>query len=414
MLVFVAAVVAGGTGAFFSDTETSTANTFTAGAIDLKVDSVAHVNGLVCFEGEWYPDDQVVWVDATLEDDAHLEWAEGVTPESAAAAQAEYNEDFPSNVPRAGDECEGTWTLRDLNVVENQEQQELPSYRFFDYGDLTPGDSGENTISLHVVNNDAYMCATVDTVADNDNSQTEPEGDAETDLDPMAEGELDSELEFVIWEDDGNNILEEGEEVLVQTDNAEGIDGSYDLYTALNGALPAEEVAYLGVYWCYGDIDLVGTTLSCDGSDVGNISQTDSLAADIAFYVEQARHNEDFTCEERDPEPLPNPILTLEKVANQDGVDPVSDSNWTLTATGPAVVSGTDNDPAPSPAITSISVPVGAYTLTETGEVAGFTFQGIQCTDGVLVGNVLTLALGDNAVCTFTNVETNQQTSPNS
>ena len=53
MIVFVGAVVAGGTGAFFSDTETSTANIFTAGALDLKVDSVAHINGLVCFDGAW-------------------------------------------------------------------------------------------------------------------------------------------------------------------------------------------------------------------------------------------------------------------------------------------------------------------------------------------------------------------------
>jgi predicted ribosomally synthesized peptide with SipW-like signal peptide len=294
-IVFVAAVVAGGTGAFFSDTETSTGNRFTAGAIDLKVDSVAHVNGLVCHAGTWHPEGIVVWDAVDQMNELNTD-AAGVL-----AAVTAYNAANPSNVPQAGEVCKGTWGLTDL-------EGEV-AYTFFDYGDLKPGDNGENTISLHVFNNDAYMCATVDTVADNDNSQTEPEGDAETDLNPMAEGELDSELEFVIWEDDGDNILEKDEEVLVQTDNAEGIDGSYDLYTALNGALPAEEVAYLGVYWCYGDITGVETnSLSCDGSDVGNISQTDSLAADIAFYVEQARHNEDFTCEERDP--LPNPVIT--------------------------------------------------------------------------------------------------------
>src|SRR3989338_7794484 len=48
MLVFVGAVVASSTGAFFSDTETSTGNTFTAGSLDLKVDSEAHYNGLIC------------------------------------------------------------------------------------------------------------------------------------------------------------------------------------------------------------------------------------------------------------------------------------------------------------------------------------------------------------------------------
>ncbi len=39
MIVFAGALVAGGTGAFFSDTETSTANVFTAGSIDLSLGS---------------------------------------------------------------------------------------------------------------------------------------------------------------------------------------------------------------------------------------------------------------------------------------------------------------------------------------------------------------------------------------
>ena len=38
-IVIVGALVLGATGAFFSDTETSVGNTFTAGAIDFKVDS---------------------------------------------------------------------------------------------------------------------------------------------------------------------------------------------------------------------------------------------------------------------------------------------------------------------------------------------------------------------------------------
>lgn len=49
VIVFVAALVAGGTGAFFSDTETSTANVFTAGSIDLSLGSIfsstANANG---------------------------------------------------------------------------------------------------------------------------------------------------------------------------------------------------------------------------------------------------------------------------------------------------------------------------------------------------------------------------------
>jgi predicted ribosomally synthesized peptide with SipW-like signal peptide len=49
MLVALLALVAGGTGAFFSDTETSTGNVFTAGAVDLKVDHTRQTyNGVDC------------------------------------------------------------------------------------------------------------------------------------------------------------------------------------------------------------------------------------------------------------------------------------------------------------------------------------------------------------------------------
>jgi predicted ribosomally synthesized peptide with SipW-like signal peptide len=46
MIAFVASIVATSTGAFFSDTETSTNNIFTAGSIDLKIDhSLSTYNG---------------------------------------------------------------------------------------------------------------------------------------------------------------------------------------------------------------------------------------------------------------------------------------------------------------------------------------------------------------------------------
>ena len=53
-IVFVGAAAAGATGAFFSDVETSTGNTFTAGALDLKVDSQSHYDGLVCVDNDGY------------------------------------------------------------------------------------------------------------------------------------------------------------------------------------------------------------------------------------------------------------------------------------------------------------------------------------------------------------------------
>src|SRR3989338_3085224 len=114
MIVFVGAVVIGATGAFFSDTETSTGNTFTAGAIDLGVDNHSYYNGVLNPETTWRID----------------------------------------------------YDLSDEN-----------GHQFFNFEDLKPGDWGEDTISLHVKNNDAWLCADVTLTSDNDNGLTEPEGD---------------------------------------------------------------------------------------------------------------------------------------------------------------------------------------------------------------------------------------------
>src|SRR3989338_9429258 len=49
IIVVVGAVVAGATGAFYNDTETSNGNIFVAGSIDLKVDHTAQTyNGVDC------------------------------------------------------------------------------------------------------------------------------------------------------------------------------------------------------------------------------------------------------------------------------------------------------------------------------------------------------------------------------
>lgn len=253
----VGAVAFSATQAFFSDTETSTGNTFTAGEIDLTVDSTAHYAGMVCTGG--------FWVNETT--------------------------DSSTRPDLLGDECFGTWTATDLT-----------NHSFFNYGDLKPGDEGENTLSLTVTSNDSYACAVIGDLEDLENDITEPEaedGDTTPDL-----GELSSELRFFAWDDNGNNVWESGEAVLFS--NIEGpasdvVGGVvYPLFTPASSVLPANTTQYLGMYWCYGDITANegDHTLTCDGSDVTNVSQTDSMSADIAFYVEQSRNNEDFTCSE--------------------------------------------------------------------------------------------------------------------
>ncbi len=260
----------GATKAFFSDVETSTANVFTAGAIDLKIDNESYYNGL-------------------------------------------FNE--------------GTsWSKKDLTTSE----------KFFDFGDLKPSDYGEDTISIHIDNNDSYMCADVTLTSNKENNQTEPETLVDTTAGEN-EGELANLVNFIWWADDGDNVLEDDENVISGPD-AIGklpLNETYPITLAdsetniwnentTGGPVAGGQTYYIGKAWCFGEMgtkpliqdnssenrapnldnnddDKVGTPedggVTCDGSLLGNESQTDSLTADIAFSAVQARHNKDFMCE---------------------------------------------------------------------------------------------------------------------
>src|SRR4051812_33741846 len=103
-IVFVGALAIGSTGAFFSDSETSAGNTFTAGAIDLKVDSQSHYDGLICTNGTW---------------------------------QVEHINLGTARPELVGQTCGGTWALKDLVPTQD---------KFFNFTDVKPGDDGENTL----------------------------------------------------------------------------------------------------------------------------------------------------------------------------------------------------------------------------------------------------------------------------
>jgi len=261
------------TSAFFSDTETSVGNLFQAGGVDLLVDSQSHYAGMVCnSEGVW---------------------------ESEGTASTDPQDPDTSTRPELlGTVCSGTWEQTDLNT--------LASSAFFNFSDLKPGDQGENTISLHLDGNDSYMCAIIDNMQDDDLGLTEPEQEDGDETDGAGNGELASELHFFAWADDGDNIWEGGEPELFS--NTEGPASDvlggvvYPMFTPGSGALASNSTYYVGMYWCYGDITVGANTLSCSGESVTNLSQTDQLTADISFYVEQARNNEDFQCPSLEPE----------------------------------------------------------------------------------------------------------------
>lgn len=289
LVVFVGAVVVGGTGAFFNDTESSTGNVFTAGAIDLRIDSEQHYNGNICVD---------------VNDDPEIE---------------DYQWVGKSEYPEPGTSCDGSWELADL----------VPGvHHFFNFADVKPGDEGENTISIHLDTNPAWMCVDIATVSNDDVDCTEPEIDDDANCDPLVDlpdadefdGDLAQELNFFAWLDDGSidgfqgqdedqeegdNIWQEGEIPLFSNDIGPISDTIGGVTYALadsstgNGPIPAGSTQYIGLTWCAGDLTIVGPgDLDCDGSFMDNAAQTDEVIADLTFRVEQARNNPDFLCGE--------------------------------------------------------------------------------------------------------------------
>src|SRR3989344_4999876 len=264
VLVFVVALSLGVTGAFFSDTETSTGNTFTAGDIDLQIDNESYVT------------------------------------DSTGALVAS---------------PETSWGLKDL----------VPGVdHFFDFDDLKPGDVGEDTISIHVGSYDAWMCAAARVMVNSDETCTDPEQTDETGNCVVetdgTNGDLASQLNFMFWHDDGDNVLEEGETPFLGGPLSNiGSAGQITLADSVSSILgqnipiPGGTTFYIGKAWCFGALTasttaqgklpgstngplVRGTGVSCDGAPFNNISQTDKVQGDLQFYATQSRNNSTFTC----------------------------------------------------------------------------------------------------------------------
>jgi predicted ribosomally synthesized peptide with SipW-like signal peptide len=287
VILAVAAIAGYATISYFSDTETSTGNTFTAGAIDLTVDNECYYNGKACVGGYW---------DGTQE------------------------------------ACACTWDLDDLSGKV-----------FFNFADLKPGDTEEDTISLHVDTNPAWACAKITLTSDIENGCTEPELEDDSTCETDNVGDLAKELQFVWWADDGDNVLEDNEAAKIQIGG--GVQNTFDWMmnedTQYFGNQPNEMLLtlsdsqtnffnpgniapltngisyYIGKAMCFGTLGLNpvnqdneitsgpldgrGTGVTCDGEDVSNASQTDQITAELEFYVEQARNNAGFLCPEHQP-----------------------------------------------------------------------------------------------------------------
>ncbi len=384
VVVFVAALSWGATGAFFSDSETSTGNTFTAGAIDLTVDSQQHYNNMVCtLVGETY-----TWQPEV-----------GFTP-------------GVGHYPATGTPCDGTWEMTNLG----------PTHKFFNFADVKPGDEGENTISLHIDSNPAWACADVTLTKNDDVSTVDPEtdaGDVAEDLNNNFDGELAQNLWFVAWPDVastsggviGDNIWQG--QALEPLYFAPGpafnvLNGTTTLALAdsstLNGPLPGGATTYVGLAWCAGTMTVVGNTLQCDGATMGNVAQTDSMVGNVTVRVEQHRNNPNFLCTPRQTEPTTGTITIDKSVSFTDQqIEGVEVGDYALNISGPS------GDIVLTDAIASGALLPGVYTFSETysNNPTGVIWDAQFSGDCVEVGNTgtatINLAAGQNLTCNVNN-----------
>lgn len=273
VILGVTALAIGATRAFFSDTETSTGNTFQAGAIDLKVDNQSYYNGAISDATSWQEDD-------------------------------------------------------------------LPGHFFFNFNDLKPSDWGEDTISLHVKDNEAWACMNLKLTENIDNTCTEPELLDDPSCTPGEEatgsGELAQNVNFIFWIDDGDNVLEQGEydnNVIAQGPASDVLNNNYTIADsvfnrvgAVGEGLFPHITYFIGKAWCFGALTpnplpegqgvnpTVNSGILCNGENLNNATQTDLLKADVSFSVEQHRNNPNFLCNPR-PTPSPTPIACVSTYA---------------------------------------------------------------------------------------------------
>ncbi len=278
IIIAAAAVVVGATGAFFSDTETSTGNIFAAGSLDLKVDNTCH----------YYQDG----VDVGC-----------------------YKGDDPTG--GQGPVVETSWAETDL----------VPGvHKFFYFDDIKPGDYGEDTISLHVYDNDAWGWFTIKNLSDADNSCTEPEEGDEPECKDDDNGELDEAILFTAWLDEGSrpgfqnggtgdddpgegdNILNYDERPIFEGDSinelgpfdlSEVLSAAYGVCNSLTTQSPDGHNNYGDCHGLAADGRMVGSTTYYIGLSwilplaTDNKVQTDSFGGDMEFVVVQHRNNPD-------------------------------------------------------------------------------------------------------------------------
>ncbi len=236
-IVAVGAAAIGGTIAFYNDTEVSTGNVFTAGTIDLTVDSKGAVYNSDSLEG---------WEPVNLTDEEFFNF-DDIKPADRGWRNLSLH---------VGDN--DAWACLLVTNKVNDENTPIDP-------ELIAGDTTDNGIY------DGELAQNIEVFVWQDNN-----GDGVYKAaDDVALTDLDG-----VTLDTLNNVTVADSDTGLPLTNTQ----TREIYIA----------------WCAGDqtVDGANGTIACDGGGMGDVVQTDKFSADMTVYAVQVRNNTDFKCSE--------------------------------------------------------------------------------------------------------------------
>jgi predicted ribosomally synthesized peptide with SipW-like signal peptide len=185
-----------GTSAFFSDEETFTNNSLTAGELDLLVDwqqTYDYGEGLAFVNA--HPDHDADGEQSVSEGDAVLKYSDFPDEEDPDSNGANIPVLDCENIPPLADAVYGTDPLTGE-----------PMQTLMQFADVKPGDSGEVTFSLHLCDNPGYIWMQAGNLTEDGGAHPDPEAIVDPDNLP----DLAGAIEATLWYDeDCDNVYDE-------------------------------------------------------------------------------------------------------------------------------------------------------------------------------------------------------------
>ncbi|WP_152042414.1 SipW-dependent-type signal peptide-containing protein [Salinigranum salinum] len=338
-----AALGGASTMAFFSDEEEFSNNELVAGELDLKVDWQEYYS-------DWSPDESAgLRFDPVMDlEDIPDSNPDGLTPDPSDPASwiafppalddllyvwAGDADQFIDNTAvdaypdSDGDDLRDDIRTRreigeDNRFLPDSEIERLYREQFadvpddlqgrrplIDLTDVKPGDFGEVTFSVHLFDNPGYLWLEGGIHSLDENGTTEPERRDEDEEEGVVE--LLDEIRVAVWHDDGNDVLNDVEDVIFPKP-ADGPDADENLEIPQEQALITQGTLRDLLELLSADtgipLDADPTTSGRDcfpnsttrfvgfawwlPVDHANEIQTDSVTFDLGFYTEQCRHND--------------------------------------------------------------------------------------------------------------------------